>query len=138
MKKKFKFIDHTADIKFQAFGLTLEEVFENSVLAVVETITGKEKIRQKNVKRITIEGGDNENLLYLLLEEIIYLLDAENFIVSKAKIDFDETVRSMKVEFHGDEVKNYKGLNHIKAVTYNDMFIKNLGKKWIAQVVVDV
>ncbi len=32
--EKFKFLEHTADIKFQVFGKTLEEVFENTALAI--------------------------------------------------------------------------------------------------------
>ena len=32
--KRFKFLEHTADVKFQAFGNNLEEVFENSALRI--------------------------------------------------------------------------------------------------------
>jgi SHS2 domain-containing protein len=31
---KFKFLEHTADIKFQAFGKTKEEAFKNSAFAM--------------------------------------------------------------------------------------------------------
>ena len=132
---KFKFLEHTADIKFQAFGKDIEEVFENSVLAVSEILSKNKRIKSVKIKKINIKGKDNENLLYNLLEEIIYLFDAENFIVSKAKIKFD---KNMKVKFYGDDSKKYKELDHIKAVTYNDMFIKKIKNKWVAQVVVDV
>ncbi len=138
MKKKFEFLEHTADIKFRAFGKTLEEVFENSVLAVSNILSRGKKIKPVKIQRIQIEGGDNENLLYNLLEQVIYLFDAENFIVSKAKIEFDETVRNMKVEFYGDDTKKYSGLDHIKAITYNNMFVKKAKDGWEAQVVVDV
>ena len=138
MEKKFKFLEHTADIKFQAFGKTLGEVFENSVLAVSNILSRGKKIKPVKIQRIQIEGGDNENLLYNLLEQVIYLFDAENFIVSKAKIEFDETVRNIKVEFYGDDSKNYSGLDHIKAITYNEMFVKKDKNIYTAQVVVDV
>jgi len=134
MKMKYKFLEHTADVKFQAFGKNLEEVFENSVLAVVETISRKEKIKSKKIKRVKIEGRDNESLLYNLIEEVIYLFDAEEFIVAKAKINFDETTRSIEVEFHGDDSKNYEGLDQIKSVTYNEMFVRKEKGKWAAQV----
>ena len=138
MDKKFKFLEHTADIKFQAFGKTLEEVFANSVLAVSEILSKGKKIKPIKVRRRNIEGGDNENFLYNLIEEIIYLLDAENFIVSKAKIKFDDVVRSMRVEFYGDDTKNYRDLDHIKAATYAEMYIKKIKNGWEAQAVVDV
>lgn len=136
--EKFKFLEHTADVKFQAFGKTFEEVFENSVLAVSEVLSKGKKIKPVKVKKAGIKGKDNENLLYNLIEEMIYLFDAEEFIVAKAKIEFNENVKSMKAEFYGDDSKNYKDLDHIKAVTYNDMFIKQSKDSWIAQVVLDV
>jgi SHS2 domain-containing protein len=138
MEKKFEFLEHTADIKFRVFGKTLEEVFENSVLAVSNILSKSKKIKSVKVQRMRIEGGDNENFLYSLLEQVIYLFDAENFIVSKAKIEFDETVRNMKVTFYGDDSKKYSGLDHIKAITYNEMFVKKAKDGWEAQVVVDV
>jgi len=36
---KYKFMEHTADIQFQAFGKTLEESFSNSALALTKSIT---------------------------------------------------------------------------------------------------
>ena len=38
-EEKFKFLKHTADVKFQSFGKTLEEGFVNAVYALQETIT---------------------------------------------------------------------------------------------------
>jgi len=35
---KFKFLEHTADIKFKASGKDIEEVFDNSALALKEVI----------------------------------------------------------------------------------------------------
>lgn len=134
---KFKFLPHTADVKFQAFGNSIEEAFENSAIALKETICGKKKIKSKLKKEIKISGTDFESLLYKFLEEIIYLLEGENFIISKIK---KLKIQDMKLtaEIFGDNTKNYKFTNPVKAVTYNDMFIKKENKKWVAQVVVDV
>ena len=32
---------------------------------------------------IKVKGKDNESLLYSFLEEILYLLDAENFLIAR-------------------------------------------------------
>jgi SHS2 domain-containing protein len=136
--QKYKFLKHTADAKFQAFGTDIKEVFENSVLAVSEILSKGKKVKSLKIKKFTIKGKTNENLLYNLLEETIYLLDAEEFIVAKAKIKINEDSKSMKVEFHGDDSKKYKGLESVKAVTYNEMFVKKFKGKWTAQVVLDI
>ena len=52
--KKFKFLEHTADMKFQSFGKTLEEAFENSAYALAETITKGIKIKSIMKKTIKV------------------------------------------------------------------------------------
>ncbi|VVB82468.1 Protein archease [uncultured archaeon] len=135
--QKFKFLEHTADVKFQAFGKSIEEVFENSSLALKETICGKLEVEGEKEKTIKIRGDDLESLLYTFLEEIIYLLDAEDFILKEIKsIEINDL--KLKAILVGDNASNY-GLNSkVKAVTYNEMFIKEENGKWISQVVLDV
>jgi len=134
--QKYKFLDHTADIKFQAFGKSLKEVFENSVLAVSEVIAKEKKGKERKIKEIIIKERDNEAMLQNLLEEVIYLFDSKGIVVSKAKIVINK--KKLNVELYGSSAKNYKELNHIKAVTYSEMFVKKIKDKWVAQVVLDV
>ncbi len=134
---KSKFLEHTADVKFRAFGKNIEEVFENSALALKEAICGKMKIRQAKKKIINIKGKDIESLLYSFLEEIIYLLDADGFLISKAE-EVKINGFNLKAVVSGDNAKNYKFTNNVKAVTYNEMFIKKGKDGWISQVVLDV
>jgi SHS2 domain-containing protein len=134
---KYKFLKHTADIKFQAFGKNVEEVFENSALALKEIICGKIKVKNSLKKKIKISGKDFESLLYKFLEEIIYFLEGEKFVISKIE---NLEVKNFKLtaEIFGDKTANYNFTNKVKAVTYNDMFVKSEKKKWISQVVIDV
>ncbi len=135
---KFRFLKHTADIKFQAYGKSIEEVFENSGLALSKSIySGKiKKIRKKKIK---VHGKDIESLLYNFLEEFLFLFDSEEFAVSKIKnIRLDKKKLKIECTLIGDSPKNYKIERHIKAVTYNEMFVKREGGKLVAQVVLDV
>jgi SHS2 domain-containing protein len=135
--KKFKFLEHTADMKFQAFGKNENELFENSVLALKEVICGKIKVKKKIKKEIEVKGKDWESLLYNFLEEVIFLLDTENFLISKVKIRERIGFR-IKATLYGDRVSDYKFTNNVKAVTYNEMFVGQIGKIWECQVVIDV
>jgi SHS2 domain-containing protein len=146
--ERYKFLSHTADMKFQAFGKTMEECFSNAGYALREIIT-KDKIKPVIKKKIEVKGRDFENLLYNFLEEFIFLLDSENFILSKIiKIKIDNKKKELIAEIIGDNIHKYKTMTDVKAVTYNDMFIKNPSKdgnclkkdknKYICQVVVDV
>jgi len=136
---KFKFLEHTADIKFQAFGKNLEEVFENSALAVSNSMWDK-KVKLSKQLKFKVSGKDIEALMYNFLEEFLYYFETQGFIlgkVSKIKIKKNKSY-ALEVELKGDESKNYNIYTHIKAVTYNEMFIKKKAGKFIAQVVLDV
>ncbi len=138
--RKYKFLEHTADVKFQAFGKTLEKAFENASYALIN-IMCKEKIKPLIKKQIKIKGKDLENLLYNFLEEFIFLLDSKDFLLGKIKnlkINKKNGDYELIVEALGDNAKNYKTELDVKAITYNEMFVKKQKDKFICQVVVDV
>jgi SHS2 domain-containing protein len=136
----FKFLEHTADMKFQASGTSIEEAFENSALAMFNAMSDK-KIKPAIKKEIKITGEDLENLLYTFLEELLFLLDSKNFFISKTKLKITEDKKKnliLKAKLLGDNAKKYETKMDVKAVTYNEMFVKKIGKNWVCQVVIDV
>jgi len=133
---KYEFLEHTADLKFRAFGKSLDEAFENVVLAFAEIISKGAKIRAVKKKGISLEGSDKKNLLYGFLDELIYLLDAEGFVVSRGKVKIKGN--KLEAELFGDDSSKYKNLDHVKAATYAEMLVGKVGGRWRVQAVVDV
>jgi len=141
IKMKYKFLPHTADIKFRAYGKTLEEAFSNAALALTAVITEPAKIEPRVKKSIKVESEDEKALLYDFLEQFLILLDSEDFLlnsIKKLKIEKNKKLKLM-AEITGDtELKKYKTETHIKAVTYQEMEIKKEKDKFILQVVLDI
>lgn len=138
---KYKFLPHTADVKFQAFGKTLGKTFENSALALKEEIISgvTVNVKGKTKEKLNAKGKDFESLLYNFLEEILYMLEAGDFLFSKVKsIKIDKKKFRLNAVVLGDKASDYKFVNAVKAITYNDMFVKKMKDKWISQVVLDV
>lgn len=135
---KFKFLQHTADAKFQAFGKTLEEAFSNAALAMFSVMYEPEKIKGKVSKKIAVKADNKETLLYKFLEELLFLLDSQSFFLHKVKsISIKDGVLDAVVT--GDtELSKYKIHGEVKAVTYNEMLIKEEKGKVVLQVVVDL
>lgn len=134
--KGFLFLPHTGDIKFRVFGKTKEKMFEQVIEALAFYISRGQKIRCKEKKRISIKGADNEQMLYRFIEEILYLLDAKGFVACKGRATIKKGILRAKLE--GDKAENYD-LDHIKAATYAEMYVKQKKDKgWEAQAVVDV
>ena len=139
----FKFLEHTADVKILVEESSLNKAFSTSALAMKEVMAEQIKVAPKIKKEISVEGNDKESLLYSFLEEFLYLLDAKSFILSKAPlVKITETEKGKKLALNakviGDSASNYIITNNVKAITYNDMFIKEEKGKVIIQFVLDV
>jgi len=139
----FKFLEHTADLKILVEEPNLEKAFETSALAMRQAIAEDVKVRPKIGRLIGVEGRDISDLLYNFLEEFIYLLDAENFILSEIEdleIDEEEKGFSLSCKILGDKANNYQFTNDVKAITFNDMKIteNKKAKKVTIQFVLDV
>lgn len=133
---KYKFLEHTADAKFQAFGKNLEEAFSNAALAMFSIMIDPSKVKAKIKREITVDGIDKKSLLYKFLEEILFLLDTEGFLLNKVeKLKIEKN--KLSTVLVGDRISdNYKLSGDVKAVTYNDMEIHE--KPFMVQVVVDL
>ena len=139
---KFKFLEHTADAKFQAYGKTMEEAFSNAALAMFSILTDTKKIKKKIKKGIEARGHDLKSLLYNYLEELLFLIDTENFLLNRIeqlKLHKKEKEYFLEAIVVGDRYsEKYKTTGDIKAVTYNEMEIKEEKGNVMVQVVVDL
>jgi len=137
----YEFLEHTADVKFKAEEDSLAGLFVSAFEALMETVDGKVVIVEQEEKEINVKGKDLEGLLYSFLEEFLFLLDSEGFLSEKIKlIEVDKENFSLKAVVAGDKADKYTFTNDVKAITYNDMFVRFDAdkKKWICQVVLDV
>ena len=136
--EKYKFLPHTADVKFQARGKTLAEAFKNCAYALAETITNYKKVKPTTEKTIEIESENQESLLYDFLEQFLILLDSEGFLLNKIKA-LKIIKNKLQATIIGDtKPENYEIDTHIKAVTYQEMFIKKQKDQYLIQVILDI
>ena len=157
MEEKYKFFEHTADAKFQAYGSSLEEAFSNAALAMFSIMVDTKTIKPETTKKIVVEAKDEKALLYSWLEELLFFLDSELFILGKVlKLEIKGFVKKDKDGDEDEEVNEqdmlrlsaliagdtsegqYSLKGEVKAVTYNEMEISKENGKAMVQVVVDI
>src|SRR3989344_7045248 len=122
--EKYIFLEHTADAKFQAFGSNLEEAFGNAAIAMFSIMTDVNKVQPKKEFKIDVVAADLKGLLYHWLEELLFLIDTEFFMLGEVKelkiTRVNEKYRLMAA-VSGDKAENYETHGDIKAITYNQM-----------------
>jgi SHS2 domain-containing protein len=138
---RFKYLDHTADVKFQAYGSSLEEAFINSVLAAVNTVVDIDSVKPKIKQTIRLKEQKLMTLLYEFLESVIISLDVDGYLPCRfERLSIVETDEGFELDaaMSGDHAKNYETKGDIKAMTYSDMKIEKKADGYMIQVVLDI
>ena len=137
---KFKYLEDVAiaDIAFEAYGKTLNEVFENSAYAFFDMTANPKTIQTKITKEITLKNNDQQNLLYDFLSELIFLKDSEQLIFKNVKVTIKNN--QLKAILEGDKINPEKQelRNDIKAVTMHLFKLEKTKTGYLARVVVDI
>lgn len=142
-RKKYEYLEHTADIKFLAYGGTLEEVFENAALAMFNVIIDTGKVSGETSREVFLTSHDLEFLLVDWLSELLYLFEVDEIIFWKFRVEEireEEGEYSIKALAFGEKYypESHPFETEIKAVTYNQLELEKIAECWKAQVVVDI
>jgi len=144
-KKGFTNVEHLSDTGIEFYGDSLEKLFENaargmfSIIINIDSVTLRDKIKIS----LTNDSDDLEDLLILWLERLIYYFETEStvfagFEVKKIKrcgqgYKMDAEIMGEKFDSGRHEIKI-----GIKAPTYHQLAVKNMGQKWWGRVIFDI
>lgn len=136
---RYELLEHTADAKFRAYGGSLAETFGNAIVAMTAIVVEPEKVAKTRTQKIRVAAPSLEALLFNLLDEVLFLMDTQQFIasdVSDAELKEDGHTFIFTVKLHGDDVTKYGG--NLKAVTYSEMIVEAKPDGYMVQAVIDI
>jgi len=123
----YRYLEHMTDAFIEVTGNTLNEAFENSGIAVVDTMVDIKLVEKKETRKLELSANDLKSLLYNWLEEIIILTITEGFVPKTFNVKIIKNeIYSLSAEIGGEEInfeKHHFKLE-IKAPTYHLMEIK--------------
>ena len=133
----------TADIAFQAWGATLEEVFSASADATMNVmIESLESIEARQERKLTLENDALDMLLFDLLQELIFYKDAERLLLRVADIRIKSEAEAHRLEARawGEELdaRRHEQRVDVKAVTLHQFSLEKTVDGWMAQVILDI
>jgi SHS2 domain-containing protein len=133
-KKRYEFLEHTADAYVAAYGANLTEAFENAAVAMFDVMTEVEKINPLTEDHVEAQGRDEEELLYNWLEALLVKSEIDAMLYSKfeiSELNHDSNGFHLNAKICGEKFDAKRHLQKvgIKAVTYHRMeIIKTPGK----------
>jgi len=131
----YKFIDHTADVAFEAYGKDLAELLVNASYAFYEAFVDTDKLKVTEERVIEIEAEDVEMLLYKWLNELLYLLDTEFFAAKEVSAEVNEN--SARGTLKGGKITPIMVKVEPKAITLHKFKVER-NDGWKAFVVIDI
>jgi len=138
----FKFLEDIAiaDAAFEAYGDTLEELFESCALATFEVMVDTKNVKPEQKEEILIKDLNLDDLLFDFISELVYLKDTHKVFFSKFDLhinkneeyELDSTAWGEKIDYKKQEIRR-----DVKAITYHMLEVKKMDKGWKAQVILD-
>jgi len=137
--RRFKILDHTADIGLIVYGESLQALFENAGEAFFHLITDLKKVRSRIERRIEIRKESLERLMVDWLTELLYLHEVESLLFKKFKVESvgEDGLRArVKGEPFEEGVHVIK--TGVKAVTYHQIEVRQEKEGWRARIIFDL
>jgi SHS2 domain-containing protein len=133
----YKLIDHPSDMGIEVEGDTLVKLFENAARGMLTLISDARHDGEKLIRKLHIKEDTVEELLHSFLNEILWLIEDERFFPVKTKVDVINS-NEINVELKGVIMGDNKIDREVKAVTYHQLKVENVGGKLFTRIIFDV
>jgi SHS2 domain-containing protein len=135
--KRFKLIEHTADVGLIAYGNTLAESFGNAAYGMFTIIAELGTVKETESRQLEVSDNDLEGLLFEWLNRLIYFFDVEMLLFKSFQIS-DLTENRLKAICYGEK---YDPSRHhlkigVKSATYHMLKVDRRKKE--VQVIFDI
>ena len=133
----FEILEHTADVGVRAIGDTLEEVFEQATLGLLD-ISGTYVPGDGERVHIDVSATDIGGVLVDWLEEVLYLQDARDAVIGSVRVDRVSDTDASGVATVSPRAGELEG-TAVKAITYHQLSVgQSSDGKWVAVVYLDI
>jgi SHS2 domain-containing protein len=133
----------TADVAFEAWGETLEELFIAAAAALLHTMTAApEQVLRLQKLDIRLQHDELDLLLLAFLQELIFYKDARKLLLHADRVQVEERdgLFHLEVVVSGEplDVNRHRLLVDVKAVTLHRLQLQFEDGLWRGVVVLDV
>ncbi len=144
--RRFKVIEHTADVGIVAYGKNLKELFSNTAYGMFNIIADINKITRDKLQivNLKVEADNLEELMVAWLNDLLYQYNIKRVIFSRFKIEkLNEKMLLANIWGEELDLNKYEIKAEVKAATYHQLkierrILKNKKIQWQTEVIFDV
>ena len=133
----------TADIAFEATGRDLPELFRDAADATMSVmIDNIDAIQPRETRQMELSNDKLDMLLFDLLQELIFLKDAERLLLRIRKLHINEKDEKyfLRAIAEGEplDAERHHQRADVKAVTLHDFSVVREKRGWKSRVLLDI
>ena len=129
----FAFLPHTADLRVALRGATLGELYAAAGDLVREVVAGDSPVESGEEREIPLAAGDERERFFRFVRELVYLYDAEHFLV--ARVVLGASIRVWGERF---DPARHLAERQLKAVTRHGYELRRDAAGYRVELVFDV
>lgn len=142
-RENVRVIAHTADVGIEAFGETPVQAVLAACRGMFALMADAEGLPIERRVSLDVAGGDWEELVFNLLNELIYLSEADGLVFQDVHLDsFDEDERGFRLRLTALAIRRDTARGHLlrelKAATYHGLKFEKVGSKYSIRVIFDL
>ena len=131
--EKYRFLEHTADIMFEAYGKSYPEALQNAAHAMFSVFGHAGESERAT---FSIAAHNIEELTVQALADMLAYMDTGELIFSRARVlSFDAEKHALEIEAFGEKKQPR---DTVKAVTYHELLVKEDKDGWTIRILLDV
>jgi len=141
----YRYLEHiaTADVAFEAWGDTPEEMFVAAADATMNTmVENLDAVSDRERRALHVAADALDMLLFQLLQELIFYKDAERLLlrVRGVQIRREPHGFALDADARGEEInpERHRMVVDVKAVTLHRFRVEHTPRGWKATVILDV
>lgn len=137
--KRYKVLEHTADLALEVYGRDLKELFGNAAFALFDVVTDLSRVEERVERTIRLCAFDLEQLLVNWLNELLYYHEVEQLLFKRFEVKGLES-DNLEAIAYGESFREGRHiiLTSPKAVTHHKIEVVEVPEGWRARVIIDL
>ena len=134
----YEVLEHTADIGFEARGLTFEDMLANAAMALVSIALDVQGVAPREPYPIAAKGEDRGSLLVNWLNEVLYYVDGQLIAFEHFEIKQCGEWQACGIGYGEPRSEAHPAKLIVKGVTYHQLQIDQDESGWRCRVFLDI
>ncbi|MFT5526135.1 MAG: SHS2 domain-containing protein [Pirellulaceae bacterium] len=149
----YETFDHTADLGLRVRAASVEQLFEEAAMCLfemmvvnledVKSVVSKTVEITANAAIATDSAAGMDLLLFDWLNELLYLFESEQLLLSKFHASFHCDKLTAEVSGQVMDFDRHEMDHEVKAITYHQLRVELIDdapedEKWLAELIVDI